>query len=250
MSNLAIKSFAAKTQADALAKVATFANDAVKHGNGNFNLWMLAVAVAPLWNDVDAIGTALYTKYAETQNANPLCTRPIDIKTAGSNTLKNKAAQINAFANASRHFGAAKVFEFVEATIATLKATGGSFDAEKIKSHVAASFKAEKFLTQPEIKAAALKDIAAKAAKAKEAEAAKGKAKKPDYKAAVTSLRSTLKALSTSFGGQQGAVFAMTLAAFEERLTAKLKVVPAKGNGKAPVKAKTQVAPRLPAAIN
>jgi hypothetical protein len=134
----------------------------VKHGNGNFNLWMLAVAVAPLWND-DAIGTVLYTKYAETQNANPLCTRPIDVKSG--NTLKNKAAQINAFANASRHFGASAVFDFVEKTIATLKSTGGSFDAEKIKSHVAASFKAEKFVEQSAIKAAALTEIKARADK-------------------------------------------------------------------------------------
>jgi hypothetical protein len=79
-------------------------------------------------------------------------------------------------------FGAAKVFAFVEETIATLKATGGSFDAEKIKSHVAASVKAEKFVDQSSIKSAALTEIKARADKAKAAEAAKAKGKTLDYK--------------------------------------------------------------------
>jgi hypothetical protein len=248
MTTINANDFLAKSPADALAKAASFGSDAVKFGNGNFNMWMLAVGAAPHWND-DAIGKALYTKYAQAQNANPLCTRPINI-TKG-NTLANKAAQINAFANASRQFGAAKVFAFVNETIATLKAAGG-FDAEKVKAYVAKSVTAKALLPQADIKADIAK--AAKAAKVKAKANEDAKKAAPGYAEAVTETRKSLKTFAATLKGEHSEVFKLILKDFEARVTAKLKVVPpvkANGKGKSPVKAKTvEVAPRTPTAIN
>lgn len=243
------KDFAAKSQDQALKLATSFGDNEARFGNGTFNLWMLAVSAAPLWNDSDGvIGTTLYTAYAKARNANPRNARPINIDKG--NTLANKAAQVNAFANASREFGPAKVYAYCDELIAALKSSETGYDVDDVRKHVAASVKAKALVPVEKIKA----EVAAKAAKAEKEAKAKERAKKrgPNFVDAVQTVRATLRSMVDAFEGKHSMMFQNVLKAFENEVNANARTIKAepKAKGNGAVKAKTQIAPRLAAAIN
>jgi len=250
MANIITKDFAAKSQAEAIKLASNFGNGAATFGNGNFNVWMLAVSAAPLWNG-DDIGTVLYTAYAKAQNANPRCTRPINLDSG--NTLANKAAQVNAFANASRELGGpAKVYAYCDELIAALKSVQEDvgYDVDNVRKYIAASVKAKAFVPVAEIKS----EMVAKAAKAAKEAKARERAKKrgPNFADAVSALRANLKAMVDAFEGGQSMVFQHVLKTLEREVEERARAPRenAKGNGKGAIKGKTQVAPRVDASIN
>ena len=100
---------------------------------------MLAVSTAALFKADEegekSVGHMLYKAYGEAQNADPLCTRKVDLDKA--TVVKNKASQVNAFAKLSRRHGATMAFEFIDGAVNFLRTpAGGGFVADKVLSLV------------------------------------------------------------------------------------------------------------------